>query len=157
VPGNTEISMLLATEYEQGGRFDEAMAVHEGLLKANPKYEPAINNLAALLLDQRTDKASYARALQLAQGLAKSDNPAMLDTLGWAHYRSGQYPEAVSTLERVVAKAAQFPVFHYHLGMAYLKAGNAVGAKQELQKAVDSPQGDYPGIAEARATLAGLK
>ncbi len=59
-------------------------------------------------------------------------------------------------LERVVGKAGQFPVFRYHLGMAYLKAGNTVGAKQELQKAVDKVEGDYPGLAEARTTLATL-
>ena len=148
--------MLLATEFEQSGRYDDAMKVYEGLLKTSPKYEPAINNLAALLLDQRTDKASHARALQLAEGLEKAENPAMLDTLGWAYYRAGKYPEAVSVLERVVAKAGQFPVFRYHLGMAYLRAGNTVGAKQELQKAVDKVQGDYPGLAEARTTLAKL-
>ena len=153
VPGNPDISMLLTTEFEMEGRFDVAMSLYEGLLKADPKYEPAINNLAALLLDQRTDDASHARALELAQGLAKSENPALLDTLGWAHYRAGQYPEAVSVLERVVAKAGQFPVFRYHLGMAYLKAGNRVGARQQLVEAVDKAQSDYPGMAEARATL----
>jgi Tfp pilus assembly protein PilF len=156
VPGNTDISMLLATEFEMEGRFDAAMSLYEGLLKADPKYEPAINNLAALLLDQRIDDASHARALELAKALAKSENPAMLDTLGWAHYRMGQYPEAVSVLERVVAKAGQFPVFRYHLGMAYLKAGNRVGARQQLVEAVDKAQSDYPGMAEARAMLAKL-
>ncbi len=156
IPGSVELNMLLATEFEQSSRYDDAMKVYEGLLKTSPKYEPAINNLAALLLDQRTDKASHARALQLAQSLEKAENPAMLDTLGWAYYRAGKYPEAVSVLERVVAKAGQFPVFRYHLGMAYLRAGNTVGAKQELQKAVDKVQGEYPGLAEARTTLAKL-
>jgi len=156
IPGSVELSMLLATEFEQSNRYDDAMQVYEGLLKTSPTYEPAINNLAALLLDQRTDKASHARALQLAESLAKAENPAMLDTLGWAYYRAGKYPEAVRVLERVVAKAGQFPVFRYHLGMAYLKAGNAVGAKQELTKAVDKVQGEYPGLAEARSTLATL-
>jgi tetratricopeptide (TPR) repeat protein len=156
VPDNPELSMLLATEYEQAERFDDAMAVYESLNKKNPKYEPAINNLAALLLDRRTDKASHTRALALAQTLAGSDNPAMLDTLGWAHYRVGQYQEAVSVLERVVAKAGQFPIFRYHLGMAYFAAGNNVGAKQQLTDAVGKAEGDYPGLAEARATLAKL-
>ena len=156
LPGNTELSMELATVFEQSGRFDSAITVYEGLLKSDPKYEPAINNLAALLLDQRTDKASHARALELAQALAKTENPAMLDTLGWAHYRAGQYPQAVGVLERVVAKAGNFPVFRYHLGMAYLGAGNRVGAKQQLVEAVGKAQGDYPGLAEARATLAKL-
>jgi Flp pilus assembly protein TadD len=145
--------MLLATEYEQGGRVEEAIVVYEQLLKKTPKYEPAINNLAALLLDHRKDKQSFARALELARNLTNTENPAMLDTLGWAHYRAGEYTEAVSVLERVVAKAGQFPVFRYHLGMAYLAAGNNVGAKQELTEAVNKAQGDYPGLAEARATL----
>jgi len=152
-PGNVELSMLMATEYEQAGRYDDALKVYEAVVKAQPTYEAGVNNLAALLLDQRTDKASHARALELAKGLSKSNNPAMLDTLGWAHYRAGQYTEAVSVLERVVAQAGQFPIFRYHLGMAYMGAGNPVGAKQELRQAVEEAEADYPGIAEARATL----
>jgi Flp pilus assembly protein TadD len=145
--------MLMATEYEQAGRYDEALQLYEAVVKAQPTYEPGLNNLAALLLDRRTDKASHARALELAKGLSKTDNPAMLDTLGWAHYRVGEYAEAVGVLERVVAKAGQFPIFRYHLGMAYLGAGNPVGAKQELRQAVEKAEGDYPGLSEARATL----
>jgi tetratricopeptide (TPR) repeat protein len=156
-PGNVELSMLLATEYEQGARFEDAMKLYEEVVKTNPAYEPGINNLAALLLDRRTDKASHARALELAKKLAKSENPALLDTLGWAHYRAGQYTEAVGVLERVVAKAGQFPIFRYHLGMAYLVTGNKVGARQELKLAVEKAEGDYPGLAEARTTLEKLE
>lgn len=152
-PGNVELSMLMATEYEQAGRYDDALQLYEAVVKAQPTYEPGLNNLAALLLDRRTDKASHARALELAKGLSKTDNPAMLDTLGWAHYRVGEYAEAVGVLERVVAKAGQFPIFRYHLGMAYLGAGNPVGAKQELRQAVEKAEGDYPGLSEARSTL----
>jgi Flp pilus assembly protein TadD len=91
----------------------------------------------------------------LAQALEKAENPAMLDTLGWAYYRAGQYAEAISVLERVVAKAGSFPIFRYHLGMAYFASGNTVGAKQELTLAV-AKEGDYPGRDEAGATLAKL-
>ena len=152
-PANVELTMLLGTEFERATRRDDAIKLYENLLKASPDVEAAINNLAALLLDYRTDKASMARALELAKKLDKSDNPAVLDTLGWAHYRSAQYAEAVGVLERVVAKADQYPIFHYHLGMAYLASGNTVGAKQELKRAVDDAQSDYPGLDEARAAL----
>ncbi len=152
-PANVELTMLLGTELERATRRDDAIKLYENLLKTSPDVEPAINNLAALLLDYRTDKASMARALELAKKLDKSDNPAVLDTLGWAHYRSAQYAEAVGVLERVVAKAGQYPIFHYHLGMAYLASGNTVGAKQELKRAVDEAQSDYPGLDEARAAL----
>ena len=152
-PGNVELSMLMATEYEQAGRYEDALHLSEDGVMAHPTYEPDLKHLAALLLDRRTDKASHARALELAKGLSKTDNPAMLDTLGWAHYRVGEYAEAVGVLERVVAKAGQFPIFRYHLGMAYLGAGNPVGAKQELRQAVEKAEGDYPGLSEARSTL----
>ena len=152
-PGNADLSILLGTEFDQSGRFDEAIAVFENMLKANPGSKPAINNLAALLLDHRTDKPSIARAVVLAKALGKSENPAMLDTLGWAHYRAGQYPEAVSVLERVVATAGQVPLFRYHLGMAYVAAGNPAGAKQQLKQAVEGGGDGYPGLEEARLTL----
>ena len=156
VPASTELLMQLANEYEQSRRFDDAMRAYEDLLKTAPTHAPAINNLAVLLLDQRSDQASHARALKLATALVGTKEPTMLDTLGWAHYRARQYNEAVSLLERVVARAGQVPVFRYHLGMAYLGAGNRVGAKQQLREAVKDAQGDYPGVAEARAVLAKL-
>ena len=64
--------------------------------------------------------------------------------------------EAIGVLERVVAKAGQFPVFRYHLGMDYLGAGNPVGAKQQLAEAVKDVKQPYPGLDVARAELAKL-
>jgi tetratricopeptide (TPR) repeat protein len=156
VPGSPELSMLLGTEYEQTGRHDEAIEVYEALVKANPGYEPGVNNLAASLLDHRTDQASWARALELAKPLEKTGNPAMLDTLGWAFYRNNNASRAVAVLEQAVAKAPQVPVFRYHLGMAYILAGNPIGAKQELQAALKPEGQDWPGRAEAITALAKL-
>jgi tetratricopeptide (TPR) repeat protein len=156
LPGNPELSMLLGTEYEQSGRSDDAIGVYEALVKANPKYEPGINNLAASLLDTRTDKASWQRALELSRPLENTGNPAMMDTLGWAFHRNGETTRAVALLEQAVAKAPQVPVFRYHLGMAYVAAGNPVGAKQELEKALAAVSADTPWRAEVTTTLAKL-
>lgn len=152
-PGNAELGLLLGSEYEMAGRFDEAIAHYEELLKTNPEVEVATNNLAALLLDHRSDAPSYARALELAKHLENSTNPAVLDTVGWAYYRNNDYPHAVSFLERAVAGAGQVPLLRYHLGMAYFASNNPAGAKQELSKAVGEAKGDFPGIEEARETL----
>ena len=152
-PGNAELGLLLGTEYEQARRYDEAIAHYQELLKANPKVEVASNNLASLLLDFRTDPASYAKALEIAKTLETSDNPAVLDTIGWAYYRNKQYPKAVQFLERAVAAASQVPLLHYHLGMAYLASNNTAGARQELQQAVSAAKVDFPGLPEAKATL----
>jgi tetratricopeptide (TPR) repeat protein len=156
IPGNPELSMLLGTELEQAGRTEDAIKVYEALVKGNPTYEPGLNNLAASLLDSRTDKASWSRALELARPLENTGNPAMLDTLGWAFYRNNEPTRAVALLEQAVAKAPQVPVFRYHLGMAYILAGNPVGAKQELQAAVKTDNQQWPGRAEAVTALAKL-
>ncbi|MCC7330900.1 MAG: tetratricopeptide repeat protein [Gammaproteobacteria bacterium] len=154
-PGNADLGLLLGSELEQQRRFDEAITHYEQLLKANPKIDVAANNLAALLLDYRSDAASWARALELAKPLEQSDNPAVLDTVGWAYYRNKDYPQAVRFLERAVAAAGQAPQLRYHLGMAYVASGNTAGAKQELKQAV-ADKADYPGLAEAKEALAKL-
>lgn len=156
IPASPELSMLIGTEYEQSGRHEDAIKVYEALVKASPAYEPGLNNLAASLLDNRTDQASWARALEIAKPLEKTGNPAMLDTLGWAFYRNNNPTRAVAVLEQAVAKAPQVPIFRYHLGMAYIQAGNPVGAKQELQAALKPENKDWPGRAEAVTALAKL-
>lgn len=152
-PGNPEIGLLLGTEYEKAKRYEEAIAHYQELLRANPSVDVAVNNLAALLLDQRSDPASHAKALELMKPLESTSNPAVLDTIGWAYYRNKDYPTAVRYLERAVAGAGQFAVLRYHLGMAYLANSNTEGAKDQLKRAVNTPNADFPGIVEARATL----
>ncbi len=152
-PGNADLGLLLGTEYEQAKRYDEAIAHYQELLKANPNIEIANNNLASLLLDFRTDQASYAKALEISKRLETSTNPAVLDTVGWARYRNKDYQGAVQYLERAVAGAGQVPLLRYHLGMAYLASNNTAGARQELELAVNSAKEEYPGLPVAKATL----
>jgi hypothetical protein len=45
---------------------ESAIAVYEELVKKNPRYDPAANNLASLLTDHRTDKQSLEQAVKLA-------------------------------------------------------------------------------------------
>lgn len=157
-PGNAELGLLLGTEYEQARRYDEAIAHYEELLKANPNVDVATNNLASLLLDYRSDAASWARALELAKKLEASTNPAVLDTVGWAYYRNKEFARAVPLLERAVAGAGQVALLRYHLGMAYLAAGNTIGARQELDQALKlAKDRDFPGIGEAREALQDLE
>jgi tetratricopeptide (TPR) repeat protein len=154
-PGDAQLGLLLGTELEQAGRVDDAISHYEQLLASNPKIDIAANNLAALLLDYRKDAASHQRALDLAKRFESTSNPALLDTVGWAYYRTGNYPLAVQYLERAVAGAG-VPLLRYHLGMAYLANNNPNGAKQELKQAVDEAKQDFTGLEEARQALAKL-
>src|SRR5690606_9367723 len=57
---------------------------------------------------------------------AVASNPrsgAMIDSLGWAHYRMGDYKAAVEKLEQAVELEAGDPEINNHLGDAYWMAG----------------------------------
>jgi len=152
-PETVAMGLVLGTQYEMSSRFEDAISVYEALLETNPDNEIAINNLAALLLDRRTDAESFARALEMAKRFERSDSAALVDTLGWAYYRTGDYRKAIPFLEDAVSSADEVPVLHYHLGMAYFRNQNPIRAQEELEQSIDLAQGDFPGIDEARDTL----
>jgi len=155
--GDPVLGLFLASFYERQGQPDKAIAVYEEVVRQDRASQAIVNNLASLLLDNRNDKESLARALELAKRLAASANDAAtLDTIGWAYYRNGDYPSAVRQLERAVASDAGNALLQYHLGMAYVAAGNTVSARQHLGKAVEQ-SGSQKGLAaDARAALAKL-
>ncbi|MEZ5563484.1 MAG: tetratricopeptide repeat protein [Gammaproteobacteria bacterium] len=155
LPGNPYIGLPLAVALEEAGQYEAMISSLESLHKANPAIPQVTNNLAMAILDYRSDPASYKRALELARKIESSNDPLLLDTVGWAYYRAGEVAQAVSVLERVVAKDDRVPVYHYHLGMAYLAMGNQVGARQQLELATAGDV-NYVGIKEARAALAKL-
>lgn len=156
-PSDATLGFLLATEYERANLWDKAMGIYESLIEVDANNDIAANNLAALLLDQRTDSASFERALKLASRFADSEQPALVDTLGWAYYRTGDFASAVRYLEVATAGAGEVPQLRYHLGMAYLKNQNPVQARAELEKAIELAKQDFVGIEEARSTLEELK
>lgn len=157
LPGDLVLASRLAPEYQQAGRIDDLIGLFERLLESNPDNSAVANNLAGLLADHRyQDPASLQRAVELAGTLTGTDDPLIMDTVGWTYYRGGQNDLALRYLERAVAGTTPLPVMRYHLGMAYLAAGDRSGAKQELAKAVGEANADFTGIEEARTALASL-
>jgi tetratricopeptide (TPR) repeat protein len=61
----------------------------------------------------------------------------IVDSLGWAHYRLGEYDEAVTELERAVGLKPDDPVINDHLGDAFWKAGRKLEAQFQWRHARD--------------------
>jgi tetratricopeptide (TPR) repeat protein len=82
----------------------KAMEAYERVLAVNPRFAPAANNLAYLLIENSGDKE---RALQLAQTAKEvaPEDPNISDTLGWIlHQRQrlqGVLPAEVAQRLRV--------------------------------------------------------
>ena len=156
VPESQELVLLLGTAYERSGQVEEAIASYKIAIEANPDSPAVANNLAALLADNRTDTKSLNYALELASQFSDSDNPAFLDTLGWVHYRLGNYSEALPLMEKAVEAAGQVAVLRYHLGMGYIGAGKPDLAKEQLEIALAGDNVNFTGVDEARAALSKL-
>ncbi len=159
VPGAPDLVLYLGSELEREGRLDDAIAHYEEALAINPDLPIAANNLAALLLDFRGDDASLAKALSLAERFEDSDNPAFVDTLGWAYYRTGDYAKAVEYLQKSVELMEKAPLLRFHLGMALAAASETDKAREELTLAIESLPEGAKNIAwrkDAEDTLAAL-
>ena len=152
-PKDQSLNLLLASDYERSGQVDEALRVYEGIIINAPNNQIATNNLAAILLDFRSDTESHQRALKLAKPFEDSDRAELLDTLGWAYYRNGDYGNAIRLLEVAVDKEIEIALLHYHLGMAFVKAEMTSRGREELKQSLSLAEEPFIGIEEARATL----
>src|SRR5215510_5252331 len=115
--------MLVGVIYEGKGDFAKAQQAYEKILKINPRFAPAANNLAWIYLDHGGDKE---KALELAQRAKESapEDAYVSDTLGWILYKRGVYQRAFALIRESASKLPDNPVIQYHLGLASLKVGD---------------------------------
>ncbi len=150
VGAHTLVAMILQMQ----NRIPEAQKKYERTLEINPNAAVAANNLAWLYAEQNTN---LDVALQLAQ-TAKTqmpDSPEVDDTVGWVYYKKGLATLAIASFQQSVTRDPANPSYIYHLGLAQLKNGDRVKARESLEKALKT-KGDFKEAAEARRVLAGL-
>jgi Flp pilus assembly protein TadD len=73
----------------------------------------------------------------------RPDDGYIVDSLGWAYYRTGNIEEAVKNLERAVELKPDDPTINDHLGDAYWKTGRHLEAQFQWQHALQlKPEAD---------------
>lgn len=153
LPGNVAFRLTQAGLQVQRGNNEGAIAQYEAILRDQPNSFLAINNLASLLLDNRSDKPSIDRAYELAEKLKGSNAPQLLDTWGWAQYKHGDVKAAVTTLETAAAGATSLAAVHYHLGMAYAATGQTEKAAERFKTALSLEPDGTPLKESIRAAM----
>lgn len=136
-PDSMVLHMVLAGALERKGDYEAAIAEYEFMADKQPGNLIVANNLASLLLDRRTDKASLKRAQSLAAALRKSQIPQFKDTLGWLSYLQGDFKTAVSLSEEAAAALPDQASVRYHLGMSYISTNQLDKASEQLKKALE--------------------
>jgi Flp pilus assembly protein TadD len=117
----------------------------------DPSAAVAANNLAWIYSESGRN---LDIALQLAQTAHSKlpEAPEVADTLGFLYYKKNLLPQAIQSLRAAVEKDPTQPGYHYHLGLALAKSGDAAGAKGHLTTAL-SLKRDFAGSADARNVL----
>lgn len=126
---------LLGVKILQGD-VEAAMAGYEAILKEQPNSAVAANNLASLIMENRTDQKDLDRAYALADSVKALEGGEFKDTVGWAQYRRGDFPAAVVTLEDAAKKLPNNSSVRYHLGLSYKAAGQASKAAEQFKAAL---------------------
>jgi Flp pilus assembly protein TadD len=108
--------------YERLNRWPEAEADLQAALKLQPDDPELLNYLGYSWIDRGEH---LKEALAMVEKAVASDphSGAMIDSLGWAYYRLGDYKKAVELLEQAVELDAGDPEINNHLGDAYWRVG----------------------------------
>jgi tetratricopeptide (TPR) repeat protein len=134
-------SLLSAYHADSGGNWRQAIAGYERAVREGDQTGVAANNLAWLYAEHN---AHLDRALSLAESAVKisSDDPSILDTLGYVYMQRREYTLAVKVFETAVrlsemknSPAAQEAAsrIRKHLSDAYFRSGQNTAAAQIAQ------------------------
>ncbi|GAB3681626.1 tetratricopeptide repeat protein [Salinisphaera aquimarina] len=147
LPDNAELLYGRSMAYERLDRIRAAEADLQTLLANEPDDARALNALGYLLTNHSRD---FDQALAYIEQALESepDNPAILDSLGWVHYRLGHLRKARRYLEHAYRVFPDGEVAA-HLGEVLWKQGERDAARQVWQDAL----ADDPDHAVLRATI----
>jgi len=139
----------------QEGRNNRSAArtAYESALASDQKAGVAANNLAWIYAEEgKLDEAMRLGAIA-QQALKRRSEPE--DTVGWIYLKKGQPLEAVAAFERARDRAPDNPIYHYHLGLAYVNSGERDRARNAFTRALDLRK-EFAGADDARRQLASL-
>ncbi len=120
---------------ERAGEWPRAEGdlLHALELKADQPL--VLNYLGYSWVDRGENLDRGLKMIEKAVELRPEDG-YIVDSLGWAHYRMGDYNAAVEYLEKATELVPEDPTINDHLGDAYWQAGRLVEARYQWRRAL---------------------
>ncbi len=123
------------TCYERLKKWPQAEADLLKAMQLSPDQPLVLNYLGYSWVDQNRNLKAGLQMIEKAVSL-KPDDGYIVDSLGWAHYRLGNYKEAVKHLEKAVELKPEDPVLNDHLGDAFWRVGREIEARFQWEQAL---------------------
>jgi tetratricopeptide (TPR) repeat protein len=132
LPDSVALLQARAELEEIRGRFDEALALYQDVLRRNPEYVPSLNNRAWLLA---LKAVPGEEAIQLIDRVINREGPLAnyLDTRAVAYLAAGQTAQAITDMEEAIRQDPAGP-YYFHLADARLRSGDRSGAIAALRE-----------------------
>lgn len=140
MPDNDSLLYARAMTYEKLNNIEEAIKDFELIVKNDPKNPDALNALGYTLVDMTTRIEEGKNLIERALSL-KPDEPAIMDSLGWAYYRLGQHEKARNYLQRAFKKMND-PEIAAHLGEVLWVMGEQDEARKVWESALSNTPKD---------------
>jgi Flp pilus assembly protein TadD len=134
--GDWTIFYFRGIAYEQTDRWELAEKDFQKALELFPDQPLVLNYLGYSWVDKGIHLDEAMAMIRTAVRL-RPDDGFIVDSLGWAHYRLGEYEEAVRELERAIELQPDDPILNDHLGDAYWKLGRKLEAQFQWRHARD--------------------
>ena len=135
---------------ERSGQWPRAEADLLRALELQPEQPLVLNYLGYSWVDKGVKLTEAMRMIQRAVELRPNDG-YIVDSLGWAFYRLGNYTQAAQQLEHAVELHPQDPTINDHLGDAYWQLGRVVEARNQWRRALQfGPEADEIKTIEAK-------
>lgn len=131
---NPQLLYARALTAEQLGRIDEAVADLAHVVKNEPNNAEALNALGYTLVDMTGRVTEGKQYIEKALKL-KPNDPAILDSMGWAYYRLGEHEKALRYLQQAFDKLKD-PEIAAHLGEVLWVLGNKERAREIWDEAL---------------------
>lgn len=137
-PDDADILYARALYAVKVGRIELAESDLRRVIERDPEHADALNALGYTLAD-RTDRYQEALALIEKAHSLKPEEPAILDSMGWIHYRLGNLETALGFLRRALDVMSDGEIAA-HLGEVLW----ALGHRDEAWKVWEAALKDHP-------------
>ena len=121
--------------YERLKEWEKAEPNFKRALELYPNQPQVMNYLGYSWIDMNIHLDEGMDLIREAVRLRPNDG-YIVDSLGWAYYRLGDYENAVTELERAVEIRPGDPTINDHLGDAYWRAGRRIEARYQWERSL---------------------
>lgn len=133
-PDNAQLLFEYGLILERNGMSDQALSKMEKVLELKPDHAEALNYIGYTWADRNVNLDKALEYILKANSL-KPESGFIIDSLGWAYYRLGNYDQAVKELEHSVELIPDDPHIYEHLGDVYRSLNKNSDALKVYKKA----------------------